>query len=721
MILDAVKKMHKNPEHIKNNKTTKDVILTYMEHEDFNSDIFHSLMLTFVKSHIDQKSWHKSDRDFIAKIQNFEAKKGIPLKISYEVYKTFYDDFNKHESILNELTRMCDVVKKNTLAEADLLFMKARCYINSRAFHIIEDTLKAAIDIYDQYVHEQDYYVLDRLGFSYAYLGNYYKIIQNDNEALYSFQTACDFFNHLLFQINDKNATSFYTYQFVSYRYEYMILYQKTETFDVDVLRDFIEYLISLDEDDYAFYQSSMLYNYGEYLENHDIEEAIFNFQKSLLIREEHVKDQQSSAMIGYTMLKLAKLYEKSNDFSLGLYHYETALEFFTKKSENDVSYLSEIGMIEQYIAFLYQDQKLHDKAIYHLLESLDAYDKIAKGQPKYRYDVAMTHYDLGHAYMNQSSMKDASYHMIEAANYFASYFDHDVERFAHYAGLSLFYVVKISISTNQNEFISNFAIAGIHVLRKLAEINQAKYIAYLAHLYAMYARYLHKQKDYQSALDQFQQSIRCFEMIIKLKERDFFEVMKVYGFVISIHKNLCQIDLEMHARFDQLELGKIYLKHYPSYLEHYQNDLSHLLCLLLFQKMTPIVSNMIHEMQPIFVKEMMYYMIYAVFYTQLGDDKRAIEELNLALNRTFLSSYTYEEQIYMIGLFNILINDLNNTQLMNDKNVRLFLDLVRSTYKMMSVPYEKDIIHIMTSHILSYANKQKNETYIKEIELLDL
>jgi hypothetical protein len=57
----------------------------------------------------------------------------------------------------------------------------------------------------------------------------------------------------------------------------------------------------------------------------------------------------------------------------------------------------------------------------------------------------------------------------------------------------------------------------------------------------------------------------------------------------------------------------------------------------------------------------------------------------------------------------------------MNDKNVRLFLDLVRSTYKMMSVPYEKDIIHKMTSHILSYANKQKNETYIKEIELLDL
>lgn len=721
-------KVEQNQEHELKRILSKPYLLQLISntHEE---DLFllQQLMLYYLK--IQDVSIEQRRADYVEIAKRFfekEAKSGLLLLVFESVYEDIYTFKEQTQQIKSDIESLMDVVEKNTLSEADLYFFLAKCHIYDQNEHLIEEHVIKAIDIYDLYADTKYPKILERLGYAYKFLGDYYHLISQTDLAKDAFHQSFFLFDYLKDLTYPSHVTKIsYLNQYVVNKYSYFKIVQKEKDFNKNDLLLFIDELRGIKQKHnlFHFYLSSLLYDYAECIEVDDSDLAIKLYEESLDTRlaSPNSQHEDHSAMIGFTNLNIAKIYEKDESFRDALYFYDQALQAFTTKAQNDPSYEAEVGLVEQRQAFIYQKHKEYSDAEYHFLMAHQAYENASKFDSKYTYDFHMSQYRLAHFYLLTHDDKHANIFFVDSANYFVKYHDADLNRFTHYAGLSLFYAAKTCMSSGRYDLLSDYAQAAIIILNKLNKINEKKYMPFLAEIHFIYGRYLHKEKEKNEAVSQFESAIRLYEIIFTKEKTNGKDLYECYQFLIQTHHELEAYDQAMGVRFDCLDFLERYYQIDQKQEHVYQHALLELLALLLIDSFVDSIDDLIHKLIYSEHKKTLYDAVLTSYYIQMKNLSESINHFQRLISDYSVVSYDGRDKILLLGLINQTFSHDDLYHLWNDRFVDHMIQTMRESKYHASSEKEKDILLESSILITRYFEKTNQKQKIKEIEEFNL
>lgn len=680
-----------------------------------------ALLKYYKENRLKEETVCKDSVDHYHHAQVFEVKASLLLRISEYKFKTLYHDFKETEIILIEINQLSQYVSKETLSDADLHYFQGICYLRNQHEHLIEQSFLEAIRIYDLFVSETAFYVIERLGYCYKFVARYYRLISDDKQALYAYQQAILMFKYLKDNKVAENISDEYQYQFILNQYEYLKIYLKSDTHQKEEWIHFILYLESLASPNYYFYLASTIYDYAEMVESDDPEEALHLFQKSLKYREIAATSLKDDVMIGFTELKMAKIYEKLKEMNQAQFHYETALDIFKKKSQNELSYQSEVAFIEKDLAFLHKKNKSYSDAIYHLFKALDAYERIAMEQKKYLYDVALCQYELGLLHILDDHVEDASFYFIEAASYFSTYYTKDLNRFAHYSGLSLFYAAKTCYESKRYDMVPSHAQAGIYVLKKLSEIKPKTYKKFLKELTFINACYFYDHEKEMEGIDFFKQSLNYFDPVL-FHDIDMIQThLSTYQRLIEAYEDIQEHKEAMHIRFDQVAFFENHLNQHKHYQKKYQANLLELITLLLEDHMTSLTKDLIQHLDEKLCEAVIYHSILMIYFAQTSDRDRAIYYFDQQLNHLSQKKLKKQEKLLWLILINLTFEHDDLYQLWENSLSDTILQTIIDLKSFVELEYQKEVLIESSICLKRYFEKTNQKNRIKEIEGLNL
>jgi tetratricopeptide (TPR) repeat protein len=681
-------------------------ILEFFEHQSFNTDdLNHSSLATIIdKSKLLEVS---SDR----------------LLIIHEYLYNKLNLFNEQNNLItHELKNYLNTVSKDTLAEADVYFFLARCYIDSKQEYLIEETLYKAINIYDLYAERKESKILERLGQSYRYLGEYYEQLSDYALAASCYEQATMFFNYMKDQKNESAIIrDEYIYPYVMSHYQYLKVKQKIPSFDLSELEGFIQYLRRCvkERKGYDFYLASLLYDYAEKIERDHPDEAIRLYQESLDVRHQKstVIKQEDLAMTGFTFSKIARLYEVDKDDSKALYYYDQAFEVFQTKAQTDANYQIEVGRISYNQALIYQRNKLYEQAEYHYFIAQDAYESASEFHNKYTYDFIMNQFHFAEFYRDRMDYYNASVYFVEAANFFTTHYDKDFNRYAHYAGMSLFYASKMCILAKRDELIYSYTQAGFLILKKLYQVKGNKYIHFIAELYLIYGEYLLKHKQYPVAIENLKSAVEVFGKIYQRYEKQANDLNASYLSLIACYKALKDEESAMNIQFDYLSFLETQSLKDKAYGDQYQKHLKLMFSLLLINQVDEVAFDLIGKMKVDRKNKSLDYAILACYSLAKNNLEKGMKIFR-KFKKELLNQDCFDQlEIHMIGLLNRLFEQEKCQKLMDNNLANKIIKMMQKNRKSSLLESEKEILITSAHYLNQYFQKTNQPNKIKEVE----
>jgi tetratricopeptide (TPR) repeat protein len=682
------------------------VILQLLDHQSLKTDDMPDASYTHI----------------INKSKELEIKSGSLLLIHEYLYNELKSFNHQSNQVVHEIKNYLNTVPNQTLAEADVYFFLARFYINQKEEYLIEETLYRAIEIYDHYAETKHAKVLERLGQSYRYLGEYYELIADYSLAVSSYEHAIIFFSYLRSHVNEtEEKNDEYIYQYVMVYYQYLKIKQKLTTFDLSELKNFIDLLRKCVKElkGYDFYLASLLYDYAEQVEKDDPDEAIQLYEESLDIRQQKSRTikQEDLAMTGFTYTKIARLYQLVKEDQKALYYYDHARDTFQMKAKSDPNYQIEVGRTAYYQALIYQKNKMYEQTEYHYFIAQDAYESASKFHSRYTYDFQMNQYHLAMFYMEREDYYNASIYFVEAANFFTSYYDKDFNRYAHYAGMSLFYASKMSILAKRDEMVDAYVQAGFLILKKLYQVKADKYIYHIAELYLIYGKYLYTHKQYSAAIENLKSAVEVYEQLYQRYKKQADDLDESYQLLIACYKTLEDEEGQMSIQFDYLSFLEICSFKVKAYEQRHQRQLKQILSVLLIEQVDEPVHDLIAKMKVDKKNKSLDYAILMCYSLTKNNLGQAIKNFEMFKMTLLNDEYLDQHEVKIIGLLNRFYAHNECKKTMDNKLANKIVTMMQKVRKSTVLPSEKEILIESALCLNQYFMATNQPDKIKEIE----